>query len=102
MLCGDTSMIDWPVRSGAANVFGAPASEAAQRDRHLERRTGAGLALQRDAAAHPLDDAVADAEAQSRAAIAARDAVVGLLEFAEDALLRLGRDADAGVAQHES
>ena len=27
--------------------------------------------------------------------------VVGLLEFAEDALSRLGRNADAGVAHHE-
>ena len=29
MPCGETSMIDWPVRSGAANVFGVPASDAA-------------------------------------------------------------------------
>ena len=61
-----------------------------------------GLALQRDAAAHPLDDAVADAQTEPGAAIAAGDAVVGLLEFAENPLLRFGRDADAGIAHQEA
>ena len=28
MLCGETSMIDWPERSGAANVFWAPSAAA--------------------------------------------------------------------------
>ncbi len=73
-----------------------------KRDRHFESRTGARLALQRDAAAHALDDAVADAQAQTRSAIAAGDAVVGLLEFAENLLLRFGRDADAGVAHQKA
>ena len=29
MLCGETSMIDWPERSGAAKVFCSPPSAAA-------------------------------------------------------------------------
>ena len=73
-----------------------------QRDRNLERRAGTGLALQRDAAAHALDDALGDAQPQAGAAIVARDAFVGLFELAEDPLARLGRDADAGVAHQEA
>ena len=41
-------------------------------------------------------------EAEAGAAIGARDAFVGLLEFAENALLRLRRDADAGVAHQKA
>ncbi len=44
--------------------------------------------------AHQLPD---DGEAEARPAIAVDDAVVGLREGVEDAALRLGRDADAGV-----
>ena len=101
MLCGETSMIDWPERSGAVNVFWHAVGRG-ERDRDLERRTGARRAFQRNAAAHPLDDAVADAQPEAGAAIVAGDAVVGLLEFAKDPLLRLGRNADAGVADHET
>ena len=101
MLCGVTSMIDCPVRSGAANGFCSP-SRSGERNRHLEGRAGAELALQRDAAAHALDDPLGDAQAEPRAAIAPRDALVGLLELAEDPRLRFRRDADAGVAHQKA
>jgi len=67
----------------------------------LEGRAFAWRALKCDATAHALDDALGNAEAKAGAAIAARNAVVGLFEFAEDARLRLRRNADAGVAYHE-
>src|SRR5262249_57530884 len=73
-----------------------------QRKRRLEGRADPGLALERDAAAHALDDALGDAQAEPRAAIVAGDAFVGLLEFAEDLFARFGRDADAGVANQEA
>ena len=73
-----------------------------ERDRHFECRAGARLALQRDAAAHALDDAVGDAQAEASSAIAVGDLVVGLLELAKNPLARLGRDADAGVAHQKA
>ena len=84
-------------RLPACRAFGG-----GERDRHFEGRAEPQLALQRDAAAHALDDALGDAEPQAGAAIAARNAVVGLLEFAEDPLARFRRDADAGVADQEA
>ena len=82
-------------------LFAAIAIRGGKWNRHFECRTGAGLALQRDAAAHSLDDALRDAQAKTRTAVASRDALVGLLELAENARLGLGRDADAGVAHQE-
>ena len=78
-------------------------SRRGRRQRHVnaEGRAGAGRALDLDAAAHALDDAPGDREAEAGAAELARGAAVGLLEFAEDAGLLLGRDADAGVAHLE-
>src|SRR5258707_796911 len=110
--------IDRPLLAGAAGVsmgsagsiavsptrLGADTSGVASggRDRKFEGRPHAGLPLERDVAAHPFDDAVTDGKAEPGAAIAARDAVVGLFELAENALLRLGRNADAGVAHQET
>ena len=73
------------------------------RQRHdgAEGRALAWRALDLDAAAHPLDDALGDGEAQAGAAELARGAAIGLLEFVEDARLLSGRNADAGVANLE-
>ncbi len=84
------------------SLIAAMALGSGKRDRHLEGRTGTWGAFQRDAAAHPLDDALGDAQAKSGAAIASGDALVGLLEFAEDPGLGFRRDADAGVAHQET
>ena len=48
-----------------------------------------------------LDDAPGDRKAQARAALLARARAVDLLELLEDALLVLGRDADAGVGHRD-
>ena len=58
-------------------------------------------AFQRDPPAHAPDNAVADAQAQTRPAVIAGGALGRLFEFAEDSLLRLRGDADAGVAHDE-
>ena len=71
-------------------------------DRDLEGRSRARLALQRDAAAHALDDAIRDAQAEAGAAIVARGPLVGLLELAKNPHLRVRRNADAGVAHQEA
>ena len=90
------------IRYRHRRAFAAIEAGRGERHRHLEGRTGAGLAFQRDAATHPLDDTLADAEPQSGAAIVPGDAVVGLLELAENPLLRLGRNADTGIAHQEA
>src|SRR5207244_890012 len=68
----------------------------------MEARTGAGRAVEPDPAAHALDDALGDCEAEPGTSEPARGAGIGLLELAEDALLLAGRDADAGVGHLEA
>src|SRR6185503_3838977 len=63
-----------------------------------ERAAQADRALQADAPAHQEDELLRDRGAQAAAAEAARGRLVGLGEALEDLRLRLGRDADAGVA----
>src|SRR6266850_4527500 len=53
--------------------------------------------LQPEAPAHQLDDPRRDGQAETAAAIFARDGTIGLREGLEDALLTLERNADAGV-----
>ncbi len=64
-----------------------------------EARSARDVALHGDVAAHRLDDALADGEAEPRAAAAAR--AVDLAEGLEQRGDRIGRDADAGVADLE-
>src|SRR5205814_9812055 len=56
-------------------------------------------ALDFDAAAHPLDDAPGDGEAETGATEFSCRSAVGLLEFVKDARLLSGRNADAAVAK---
>ena len=77
------------------------ACRARQRQRNPKGCAGAGHALDRDAAAHALDDALGNRKAQSGATEPAGDAAVGLLELLEDALVLVGPDADAGVAHQD-
>ena len=75
---------------------------ARQRHGEAEGRALARRALDRERAAHALDDAARDREPEAGAAELARRAAVGLLELLEDARLRVRRDADAGVAHQEA
>ena len=75
---------------------------ARERHRELERAAGAGRALDRELAAHQPREPARDRQAQTGAAEAARDAVVGLHEILEDALVHRRRDADAGVADRDA
>src|SRR5438874_33712 len=59
-------------------------------------------ALERDLAAHALDDAARDREPETGAAELARGAAVRLFELLEDAQLCRRGDADAGVANQEA
>ena len=98
---GATISTACPERSGARRPAFIRTGSARQRDREPEGRALPGRAVQRDAAAHALDDAPRDREAEPGAAEFARHAAVGLLEFLEHARLRFGRNADAGVAHRE-
>src|SRR5476649_650979 len=81
-----------------AVVVGRRAREAAA---EAERRAEAGRAVDAEGAAHQADQAAADRQAEAVAAVLAAGAVVALREGVEDALLLLGRHADAGVAHGE-
>ena len=61
----------------------------------------ADRALQADPAAHQLDQLLGDRRPEARAAEAARGGLLGLREALENPLLRLGRDADPGIAHRE-
>ena len=103
MVCGATSMIDWPVRSGAANGFAALSVGGAASGTDtskVEPAPGWLSSVMRPPMRLTMRSLMLEPEAG--AAIVAGDALVGLLEFAENALLRLGRDADAGVAHQET
>ena len=67
-----------------------------------EGRALPGPALDADPPAHQLDQALADGQAQARAAVLAGGRAVGLGEALEQAADRLGLDADAGVASPRS
>ena len=72
-----------------------------QRNGDAEGRAVAGAAVERDRAAHALDDPLGNGEAEAGAAELARRAAVALLELEEDPRLILCGDADAGVAHRE-
>ena len=78
-------------------------SAAGKRNRHFEGRAHAGLAFQRDAAAHSLDDALARCSGRGRcrhSSGAMRSSACSNSRKMRS--LRLGRDADAGVAHQEA
>src|SRR5215831_15329590 len=64
----------------------------------VERRSRALLRLDPNAPAVHLDDALGDRQAETGAALLARDRAVGLLELLEDLGLIGSGDAGAGVA----
>src|SRR6185436_16019866 len=67
-----------------------------------EDAAGALLALHLDRAAHRLDEARHDRQAEARAAVSAGVRRVGLHERLEDALAHGQGNADAGVADIEA
>ena len=69
--------------------------------REMKRRAAIRLALEPDASAHHRDEAARDAQAEPRAAVAARRRSVGLRERLEHRLPPIGRDPDAGVADRQ-
>src|ERR1700730_18310840 len=71
-------------------------------DGEAEHRTLLQRTLQRDLAAHALDDASGDGEPEPGAAVMSRERAVALLELAEDALMRIGADARTGVLDGEA
>src|SRR5437763_15520399 len=73
-----------------------------QRQDGAKGRALAWRALDFDAAAHPLDDAPGDGQAETGAAEFSCRSAVGLLEFVEDASLLSWRNADAAVANLEN
>ena len=73
-----------------------------QRDLEPEGGAVAGLGFDADAPAHEVDDALGDRQAQAGAAVEAGGGGVGLAEGLEQARLRTGGDADAGVADFEA
>jgi hypothetical protein len=74
---------------------------AAEARREDEGAAAAGLALERDAAAHRLGHARRDGEAEAGAAVLAGGGAVDLREGVEDDVLLAFGDADAGVAHVE-
>ena len=74
----------------------------AEPDREVERRPGAGLAFEPDAAAHQVDQAAADRQAETGAAMLARRRHVGLRERLKQPRRLLGRHADPGVAHRST
>jgi hypothetical protein len=66
-----------------------------------EGRAAAGLALDRDVAAHPLSEASADGEPKPRAAVFASRGCIGLGEFVEQPAYLLRRHADTSVADRD-
>ncbi len=66
--------------------------------REVERRPGAGLAFEPDAASHQVDQAAADGQAKTGAAMLSRRGHVGLRERLKQLRRLLGRHADPGIA----
>ena len=71
------------------------------RDPEAEGAAEAGDALDRDLAAHQLDELAGDREAEPGAAALARHRRLDLGEALEQEALRLLRDADAGIADRD-
>ena len=90
-----------PSSCGGVNAGSPPSRAARERDGEAKGRSRAGRARHRDPSAHALDDALGDRQAEAGAAEPPGRSAVGLLELAEDAGLRVRRDADAGVAHRE-
>src|SRR5262245_63956922 len=76
-------------------------SAVAQRQREAERRTGAGDAFGSDVAAHEARQPPRDRQPEPRSTVDPRAAGVGLLEFLENQLELVRRDADARVADRD-
>src|SRR5581483_4676514 len=90
------------VSAAAAASTASPASTGASayltaRQRHGERRAGVGRRLHGQRAVQPLDDLLADVEAEPGAADAAAHLHVEAVELLEDALLLGGGYPDALV-----
>jgi hypothetical protein len=73
-------------------------AEARKRNADAEGSARSGNALDRDRAAHALDDPLGNGQAQAGAAVFSCRAAVGLLELRKNPCLVVGRNADAGVA----
>ena len=88
-------------RGRAPELTAARRAGVGERQVQRERAALARLAAEADLAAEQGRELAADREAEAGAAVLAARAGVGLLERLEDQLLLLGRDADAGVGDHE-
>ena len=69
-----------------------------ERDFELEVGAGAGRRLDPDASAHERDEALANGEAQTCAAVFAGGGGIDLGESEEEPVNAICRDADAGIA----
>ena len=78
--------------------FWAGAALFGQGDGETEDRPAGGFAGDGEGAAHLSNEVFGDGQAETGAAMAALDGLVGLVETFEDVLLVFWRDADAGVA----
>ena len=93
--------------TGMARLVRGPArvgrrrAAVVQRQGEMEARADADPAFHADTALHQFDQFLADGQAQSRAAVAARGGMVGLLEFLEQARQGVRVDAGARVADDE-
>src|SRR5215213_11195864 len=70
-------------------------------DREVEDAAGTERALDPDLPPHQLDEALADRQAESRAAVAPGRRGIDLAEGPEEAVPPVSRDADPGVANGE-
>ena len=84
----------------AAARIGAPRL-LLQRDLEPERASQPDCAFQSDVATHEADKLLGDRGAKARSAKPPGGRLIGLREALEDALLRVRRDADAGVADRK-
>ncbi len=90
-----------PAGSAGVDAPGLGLDRVPHRDRRGERGADPRGALQRDAAAEQRGEPPHQRQAEPGAAHAALHRVLELAELLEDALLVLGRDADAGVGHRE-
>ena len=91
---------DEDVRRGRAGHVSAVVG-LLERNREEEPAARAELALDPDPSAVQLDELARDRETESRAVMRARRRRVDLRELAEDQIVMLRRDADAGVADFD-
>src|SRR6185312_4340075 len=87
------------VRAAVRRRAGDVVAGVAAREREGEEKHAAlaGLALDPDAAMEVSQDLAADGQAETGAGRLVHERVALLMELLEDALLGLGRDADAGI-----